>query len=92
MKIRYKARARDDLEGIHRYISQFDRAAASAVVRRIERAVNRLSIVPMSGRAGIVKGTRLLVVPDVPYIVVHRVGADTVDIIAILHTARRRRS
>lgn len=91
MKIRYKARALRDLEGIHGYISQFDPAAASALVGRIERSINRLLTLPMSGRPS-VKGTRLLVVPEVPYIVVHRVGADTVDVIAVIHTARRRRS
>jgi plasmid stabilization system protein ParE len=31
-------------------------------------------------------------VPGLPYIVVHRVSDETIDIIAVLHTARRRRS
>jgi len=34
----------------------------------------------------------MLVVPGLAYVVIYRVGNDTVDIIAILHTARRRRS
>jgi addiction module RelE/StbE family toxin len=91
MKLRYKVRALRDLEEIHSYISQFDTVAAGAVVRRIERSINRLLILPMSGRPG-VKGTRLLVVPGLPYVVIHRVAGDMIDIIAILHTARRRRS
>jgi plasmid stabilization system protein ParE len=60
MKLRYKVRALRDLEGIHGYISQFDPVAAAGVVRRIERSINRLLILPMSGRSS-VKGTRLLV-------------------------------
>ena len=62
MKLRYKVRALRDLEEIHGYISQFDTVAAAAVVRRIERSIDRLLILPMSGRPS-VKGTRLLVVP-----------------------------
>jgi plasmid stabilization system protein ParE len=58
---------------------------------RIERSINRLLILPMSGRPS-VKGTRLLAVPRLPYVVVHRVAGDVIDIIAVLHTSRRRRS
>ncbi len=60
-------------------------------MRRIERSINRLLILPMSGRPS-VKETRLLVVPGVPYVVVHRVAGEVIDIIAVLHTARRRRT
>jgi addiction module RelE/StbE family toxin len=91
MKLRFKARALRDLEEIHRYISQFDSVAAKAVVRRIEHSIGRLSILPTSGRPS-VKGTRLLVVPGLPYVVVHRVSEDAIDVIAVLHTARRRRT
>jgi plasmid stabilization system protein ParE len=91
MRLRYKARALRDLEAIHTYICRFDPETAKGVVRRIERSISRLSILPMSGRPS-VKGSRLLAVPGLPYIVVHRVGEDAVDIIAVLHTARRRRS
>jgi addiction module RelE/StbE family toxin len=91
MKLRYKVRALRDLEGIHGHISQFDSAAAKTVIQRIERSVSRLLILPLSGRPS-VKGTRLLVVPGLPYIVVHRVGEDVIDIVAVLHTARRRRT
>ena len=91
MRVRYKARALRDLEAIHRHISQFDAVAAKTVVRRIGHSIGRLEILPMSGRPS-VKGTRLLVVPRLPYVVIHRVGEDVVDIIAVLHTARRRRT
>jgi toxin ParE1/3/4 len=92
MKLRYKKRAPADIEAIHRYISIHDRLAARGVVQRIERSIGRLLILPMSGRPGSIPGTRLLVVPGLPYIVVHRVSDETIDIIAVLHTARRRRS
>jgi toxin ParE1/3/4 len=92
MIVRYKKRALDDIEQIHRYIAKFDPAAAKRVVRRIEHSIGRLNILPLSGRPGVVPGTRLLAVPGVPYIVVHRVRNDAVDIIAVLHTARKKRS
>jgi addiction module RelE/StbE family toxin len=92
MIVRYKKRALDDIERIHRYIAEFDPAAAKRVIRRIEYSIDRLAILPLSGRPGVVPGTRLLAIPGVPYIVVHRVRNDAVDIIAVLHTARKRRS
>lgn len=90
--IRYKKRALGDIEGIHDYIAQFDPAAAKRVVERIGHSIGRLNVLSLSGRPGVVAGTRLLAVPGLPYIVVYRVRGDKVDIIAVLHTARRRRS
>jgi toxin ParE1/3/4 len=92
MKVRFKARALRHLEKIHEYISTHDAAAAKRSVQRIEHSISRLAFLPFSARPGIVEDTRILVVPGLPYVVIYRVGGDTVDIIAILHTARRRRS
>jgi addiction module RelE/StbE family toxin len=92
VRLRWNARALNDLEAIHAYIARDNPKAADGVVQRIEDSVGRLLIMPMSGRPGVRKGTRLLAIPRAPYIVVHRTRGDTVDIIAVLHTARRRRS
>jgi toxin ParE1/3/4 len=92
MKIRYKARAVRHLKAIHEYIAQNDPAAAQRILHRIEHSINRLLILPFSGRPGVVAGTRILVVPGLPYVVIYRVREQDVDIIAVLHTARRRRS
>jgi addiction module RelE/StbE family toxin len=92
MIVRYKARALSDLEAIHNYIAQENPVAAKGVVRRIVRAIGRLEIIPLSGCPGIVPGTRILAVPGLPYVVIHRVSEDTVDVIAVIHAARRRRS
>ena len=91
MKLRWDARALKDIEAIYAYIADDDPAAAKRIVERIEESIGRLLIIPMSGRPGIAKGTRLLAVPGVPYIVVHRIRGEIVDILAVLHTARRRR-
>jgi toxin ParE1/3/4 len=92
MKVRFKARALRHIEKIHEYIFAHDPAAAKRIVQRIEHSISRLAFVPFSARPGVVEGTRILVVPGLPYVVIYRVGDDAVDIIAILHTARRRRS
>ena len=92
MNLIFKARALRHLEKIHERIAADNPAAANRVVERIEDAIGRLLILPFSGRPGVVTGTRLLAVPDLPYIVVHRVRAQKIEIIAVLHTARRRRS
>jgi toxin ParE1/3/4 len=92
MILRYKARALADLEAIYDYIAQDDPTAARRVVQRIVRSIGRLAIIPLSGRPGVVRGTRILAVPGLPYVVIHRVRENTVDIIAVLHSARRRRS
>jgi plasmid stabilization system protein ParE len=49
MRRRFDARALQDLERIHAFISRHDRVAASNVIRRIERSINRLLIAPLSG-------------------------------------------
>ncbi len=92
MKLRYDRRALEDIEKIRNYIAKDDPVAARNAINRIERSVRRLTILPLSARPGSVGGTRLLAVPGLPYIVVHRVRSDIVEIIAVLHTARRRRS
>jgi toxin ParE1/3/4 len=92
MKIRYKARAIRDIKAIYDYIAQYDPAAAQRVLQRIEHSINRLLILPFSGRPGVVAGTRIIVVPGLPYIAIYRVREENVDIVAVLHTARRRRS
>ena len=91
MNIRYKARALRNLEQIHGHIAKDDPAAASRTIARIVQSIGRLSRFPWSARTGIVVGTRILVIPGLPYVAIYRVRDEYVDVIAILHTARRRR-
>lgn len=91
MRIQYDPRALSDLQELYDYISQDDAVAAARVVERIERSINRLRVLPFSGRPGRRKGIRILSVPNLPYIVVHRVHDDFVEIVAVFHTARDHR-
>ena len=92
MNLRYTVRALRHIEAIHKYIAERDAKAAKRVVLRIERSIERLALLPLSGRPGVVAGTRIVVVPGLPYVAIYRVQGEVVDIIAVLHTARRRRS
>ena len=92
MTVRYKARALRHINAIHDHIAQDDPIAAARVVSRIEHAIERLAVFPLSARLGRVPGTRVLAVPGLPYVVIHRVRGGSVDIVAVLHTAQRRRS
>jgi addiction module RelE/StbE family toxin len=92
MKIRYRAQALADLGGIHEYIAGTNAPAAGRVIDKIHKSIQRLKVFPNSGRSGAVNGTRELVVPGLPYIVVYTVweNDEEVDIIAVFHGAKKR--
>lgn len=57
---------------------------------RIEQSITRLTMFSDSGRTGVVTGTRELVVPGLPYIVVYLNVENFIDIVAIVHAAQDR--
>jgi plasmid stabilization system protein ParE len=76
----------NDLDAL-RTIAELDPRSRGA--RRVIEAVSFLEMTAHLGRPGRVKGTRELVLVDVPYIVAYRVVAGTVEVLRVLHTARR---
>jgi toxin ParE1/3/4 len=89
MKLVYSVRSLRHLQRIHDYIARDSPVAARRIIERIRESTSRLTNFPYSGRSG-PHGTRLLSVPGVPYIVVHRVRRDEVTILTVLHSARNR--
>ena len=89
MKVRWTRRAGANLDREKAYIAAFDPAAATRTATRIVEAVERPVDDPDSGRLGRVPGTREPVVPGTPYIVPYRVQGDTVQILRVLHGARK---
>ena len=89
MTLFWSPTARRDLRDIRRYIAQDNPAAADATVRRILRAVENLEILPEIGRPGRLAGSRELVIPHSPFIVVYAVEAQTGEVLAVIHGARR---
>ena len=91
MRLRWRLSAVSDLAEIRDFISENDPKAARAVVDRVFRSVDRLEAFPKSGRVGQVLGTRELVVPGLPYIVVYIFDDTAISIIGVFHGARERR-
>jgi toxin ParE1/3/4 len=89
MNVVYLKGATRDIHSIRKYVGENDPRAAERVVARIEQAISRLEHVPFLGRPG-PKGTRLLSVPTLPYVVIYRVRHDEIRIAAVFHTSRNR--
>ena len=87
MRVRWLLRAVDDLEGIFDYIARDSPSAAVEETERVLAADKRLGDYPASGRPGRVPDTRELVVSS--YIVAYRVRAGAVQVLRVLHGARR---
>ena len=90
MKVLFNEAARDDIASIHDYIHQHNPTAAARVTLSIQTSTNRLGSFPYSGRTGGVEGTREVVVPQLPYIVVYVITPDHVEVIAVFHAAENR--
>lgn len=78
-----------NLENVENYISQNNPEAARQVIVKIRSSVNQLAAYPYMGREGRLEGTRELVISQTPYIVVYRVQQEAVEILRVLHSARR---
>ncbi len=89
MKLEWSLPAQDDLIAIAEYIAADDPGAALDVIDRIDSAVGRLAEHPGSGRPGRIAKTRELVIPDLPYIVAYRIRDERIQILRVLHTARK---
>ena len=89
MEIIWRRIALNDLEGIRRYIAEENPTAGARIRATIRNAVEQLADHPHLGRPGRVEGTRELVVPDTPFIVVYRVLANQPRITAVIHGERR---
>jgi toxin ParE1/3/4 len=93
MTLRYTGRARRHLDAIAVYISDRNPRAARRVGERIREAVSLLGDMPYIGREGALAGTRELVVPGLPYVVVYRVDVaeqETAVMLGVYHGAQLR--
>ena len=88
MNVYFAQSAKADIKEIHNHIARENPSIAASVISAIERATDRLSTFPLSGRNGAVETTRELVVPRLPFIVVYRKTPEAVEIIAVFHAAQ----
>ncbi len=89
MKVRWLRTALRNLDDEAAYIARQNSQAAARMIEMIRRAVDHVSFHPHIGRSGRVSGTRELVVTDRPYIIPYRVSGDHIEILRVLHGARR---
>lgn len=89
MRLRYTRQALADLGEARAYIVERNPQAAAQTATRIREAIGGLTLFPDRGRKGRVQGTRELVVPATPFVVAYRISDGQIEILAIMHGARR---
>jgi len=78
-----------DIDDAGRYIAQDNPRAAVDMAERVLEAIDYLLQYPALGRPGRFRSTRELVVSGTPFIVVYRVRLDAIQILRVLHHARK---
>jgi toxin ParE1/3/4 len=92
MRLVWLLRARDDGRHAVSYIGRANPGAAAQVGARIKASAQRLVNFPELGRPGRVAGTRELDVPHTPYIIAYQITGGDIEILAVIHAARRWRA
>ncbi|MGI0488791.1 type II toxin-antitoxin system RelE/ParE family toxin [Pantanalinema rosaneae CENA516] len=87
--VKWLRKALKSLEQAYDYMAQHDLDAAISLVLKIQAATEQLAEFPLMGRMGRVNGTRELVITNTPYIVIYRVNGRAVEILRVLHSAKR---
>ena len=89
MEIRWLDDALTDVALIYRFIAAHDPRAAAGVIARIQASIRLLATAPESRSARPWPGTRELIVPRTRYIVPYRMSGGRIEILRVLHSARR---
>jgi plasmid stabilization system protein ParE len=90
MKIRLMRAAIRDLRETRTYIAQDDPKAAAQVAMRLERAITLIAERPDIGRPATDQPVREWSVPGLPFVIPYRISDDTIEIVRVFHTSRRR--
>ena len=88
MRVRWTLTAADDLQDIANYLFEKTPQNAARLIREIYGAPSSLKNFPKRGRAGKKPGTRELVLPSLPYVIVYQVRGDSVNIVRVLHASQ----
>ena len=89
MKIRIAPAASAHLSAAFEYLDAVNSKAAATQMKPIFDGIDQLNKFPESAPAGRVEGTRELVIPRTPFIVVYSIDADIINTVAILHSSQR---
>lgn len=90
-KVSWTQIAISDLESAFSYLAEIEGRLETArlMIKRIVEGVGQIKSFPSSGRPGRVKGTKELVILTTPFIVVYRTKKDSLEILTVLHHARK---
>ena len=89
MRLRWTPLAAGQLKAAYEYVDRDSPSKADETIERILSAVEVLERHAQIGRKGRVPRTRELVVTGTPFLVAYRARADQIEILAVLHGARR---
>lgn len=89
LEVRFTEIALSDLESTFDYISTENPKAAREIIEQILEGLEQLKKFPESGRAGRRRGTRELVISNLPYIIIYRLNKNSLEILTVLHTKRK---
>ena len=89
MHLEWTRPALQDLKEAGDFIATDKSDAAKQMAERTKDAVEYLVAYPNMGRPGRLSGTRELVVSGTPFIVVYRVKVPAIQILRVLHYARK---
>ena len=89
MRVRWTPEAANDLAAISAYLVRHLPGYRDQTINKLYRAILELRRFPRRGREGI-EGTRELLFPPMPYVVVYRLQDNTIEVVRILHGAQDR--
>jgi addiction module RelE/StbE family toxin len=90
MPIRYTATALADVRSAFIYIARdSNERIAQKILERVRGAIQSLADFPQQGRVGRVTNTRELAISRTSFIVAYRVAKYEIQILALIHSARR---
>jgi addiction module RelE/StbE family toxin len=88
MRLRWTTPAANDLYKIVRRIQKDNPIAAAKVAKTLYDGCVSLTNLPRRGRQGRIPGTRELILPGLPYIVVYKIQDEAVELVRIYHGAQ----
>ena len=78
----------DLLEMVDFFNEKQEPEVGADLVARLYRSAERLAAFPHSGRKGLVPDTRGLVLPHLPFFLVHQVSQSHIAILRVMHSSR----
>ena len=90
MRIRWTPAAAADLQHISDYLKEHYPQYREPTLRKLYDAVRALRGLPYCGRPGRQEGTREILFPPMPYVVVYRVREQSIEVLRLYHGGQNR--